>query len=74
MDERFPVHSPDSTDQDDDSPWPHPCHCQHVAAWMAGIDSKLSDALAAGKPKRASRRKPKPKPKPGSSLGHREAV
>jgi hypothetical protein len=34
--------APWSTDQDDDSPWPHPCHCEHVAGWLAGINDKLA--------------------------------
>jgi|ERR1017187_3466041 hypothetical protein len=31
-----------SVEQDDDSPWPHPCHCEHVAGWLAGINDKLA--------------------------------
>jgi hypothetical protein len=41
MDERLPVHAEGSTVQDDDSAWPHPCHCQHVAAWLTTIVERL---------------------------------
>ena len=59
MDERRPVHAEGSLEQDDDSAWPHPCHCQHVEAWMGLVTSRLDDALARqAKPKR-ERRKPK---------------
>jgi hypothetical protein len=61
MDERRPVHAEGSLEQDDDSAWPHPCHCRHVEAWMGGISSRLDDTLAEraeAKPRR-ERRKPR---------------
>jgi len=66
MDDRRPVHAEGSLGQDDDSAWPHPCHCQHIEAWMGLVTSRLDDTLAeraereAPKRKRA-RRKPKAK-------------
>ena len=39
---RAPVRPAGSTEQDDDSPWPHPCHCEHVAGWLAGINDRLA--------------------------------